>query len=60
MLEQLRGENTSFMVQDEKEMKVFSENIISRMSLRTIIVLTYFLIQRKDVQINVQEVTIQW
>lgn len=48
------------MVQDEEEMKVFSENIISRMSLRTIIVLTYFLIQRKDVQINVQEVTIQW
>lgn len=56
------GENTSFMVQGEEEIKIFPEvfreyyfqDII--MSSGTIILLICFLIQRKEVQINVQEV----
>lgn len=56
------GENTSFMVQAEEEITIFPEvfreyyfqDII--MPSGTIILLTYFLIQRKEVQINVQEV----
>lgn len=55
------GENKSFVVQAEEEMEVFPEvfrkyyfqDII--MLSGTIILLTYFLIQKKDVQRNVQE-----